>query len=257
MYSLIDTLVFTAAVLVLYMSAWFVLGVILKRRDIADVAWGPGFVVAAFTAYGMRNNDSWVGIAALLLVTLWGIRLFVHIGSRFFRKKQEDYRYQQLGGLGTFRQWVRTYLTVFLLQGGLILLVSMPVVAIMNSTTEPSVWLAIAGLSTWLFGIVLEAVSDHQLKVFLRSNKGVMQTGLWRYSRHPNYFGELTAWWGAAAVAIAFGQWWGLIGALVITHLIVNVSGLPLLEKKYASNPEFRAYAKRTPKLVPFIGKRT
>lgn len=256
MYSLFEMLVNIAALLVIYMTAWFVLAFILKRRDVADVAWGLGFVLAAWAAYSMRNNETWVTAAAVLLTTAWGLRLFLHIGSRNLRKKAEDSRYAALGTLGSLQIWLRTYVSVFLFQAGLILAISLPITAIMQSQTTPQIWLAYLGLAVWACGIVFEAVADWQLRTFLTlGKKGLMKTGLWSISRHPNYFGELTTWWAAALVAIAYGQWWGVIGAVVITVLITKVSGVPLLEKKYKDNPEFQTYAKRTPKLVPFFGK--
>ena len=257
MFTTSEVIVNIAALLVVYMSAWFALAFILKRRDVADVAWGLGFVLAAWAAYAMRNNEHWVATVALLLTTAWGLRLFVHIGSRNLRKKAEDPRYAALGTLGSLRMWLQTYVKVFLLQAGLILMVSLPVIAIMQSQKEPVVWLAIVGISLWLFGIIFEATADRQLRKFLASGKkGLMKTGLWSVSRHPNYFGELTTWWAAALVAVACGQWWGVLGAVVITILITKISGVTLLEKKYKDNPEFQAYAKKTAILVPFVGKK-
>lgn len=239
------------------MSIWFLIAFILKRRDVADIAWGLGFVIAAWAAYSMCNSEHWVADAAVILTTLWGLRIFVHIGSRNLRKKSEDSRYAALGTLGSLQIWLRTYVSVFLFQAGLILAISLPVIAIMQSQNEPQTWLVCIGLVIWAFGIVFEAVADWQLRTFLASGKkGIMKAGLWSISRHPNYFGEVTTWWAAALIAIACGQWWGIIGAVVITVLITKVSGVPLLEKKYKDNPEFQAYAKKTPILVPFFGKK-
>ena len=257
MYTLFEILLNVGSLLIIYMTAWFVLAFILKRRDVADVAWGLGFVLAGWAAYQMRNNESWFATAALILTSLWGLRLFVHIGRRNLRKKSEDYRYANLGQLGSLRAWLRTYVGVFLLQAGLILVVSLPVTAIMHSRSEPLEWLVYAGLGLWIVGIIFEATADWQLSEFLASGtKGLMTSGLWSISRHPNYFGELTTWWGAAVVAVGLGQWWGIIGAVVITLLITKISGVPLLEKRYADRPDFQKYAKKTPLLVPFIGKK-
>lgn len=237
--------------MLVYILAWFALGVLLHRRDIADSAWGLGFVLAAWNMYALRNNESWAALLAAGLVTIWGVRLFLHISTRTW-KKPEDPRYAALGKLGSVSFWLRTLCSVFLLQGVLILLVSLPILAIMHTTNQPFMPLVLLGAGLWMFGIVYESIADRQLRGFLRSGKEeVMQTGLWRTSRHPNYFGELVVWWGAATVALAFGQWWGIVGALVITVLITKVSGIPPLEKRYASNPDFQAYAKRTSILVP------
>lgn len=223
----------------------------MHRRDIADSAWGLGFVLAAWNMYALRNNESWAALLAAGLVTIWGVRLFLHISTRTW-KKPEDPRYATLGSLGTVGFWIRTLYSVFLLQGVLILLVGLPILAIMHTTNQAFTPLVVLGVVLWIFGIVYESIADWQLRSFLRSGKkGIMKTGLWRTSRHPNYFGELVVWWGAATVALAFSQWWGIVGALVISILIIKVSGIPPLEKRYASNPDFQKYAKRTSVLIP------
>ncbi len=256
MYSLLDVLLPTMLIMLVYVLAWFALGVLLRRRDIADSAWGLGFVLAAWNMYALRNNESLVALIASCLVTAWGVRLFLHISTRTW-KKPEDPRYAALGKLGSLNFWFRTFYSVFLLQGVLIILVSLPILAIMYTTSEPLMPLVVIGFGLWIFGIIYESVADWQLRRFLRSGKkGIMQTGLWRTSRHPNYFGELVVWWGATTVAVAFGQWWGIIGAVVITVLITKVSGIPPLEKRYAGNPDFQKYAKRTSVLIPMPVKK-
>jgi steroid 5-alpha reductase family enzyme len=111
----------------------------------------------------------------------------------------------------------------------------------------------ILGFVIWVVGIAYEAVADYQLRVFIKSKKPgeIMQRGLWRNSRHPNYFGELASWWGAAAVGLSLQQWWAVIGAGVITVLITKISGIPLLEQHYATNPAFQKYKKHTSVLIP------
>ena len=250
--TLSDIILVVVAAVLFYMIAWFVLALILKRRDVVDSAWGLGFLVIALTAYSQRNNKSSIALVVLLLVAVWGIRLFVHITSRNWGKP-EDYRYTQLGSLGSPKMWLRVFYSIFLLQGALMVIISAPVIAIMYSSRVPIHQVIILGITIWVFGILFEALSDYQLKRFIATKKKgqVMQTGLWRYSRHPNYFGEVTSWWGASIVAVAYGQWWALIGALTITILIIKISGIPLLEKRYADNPEFQAYAKRTSIFFP------
>lgn len=137
-------------------------------------------------------------------------------------------------------------------------LISLPVIAVMYSTTEPLSTLAVVATSIWVFGIIFEAIADSQLRHFLQYNKGkIMDRGVWRYSRHPNYFGEITAWWGATLLAVAFGQWWGVIGASVITILITKISGIPLLEKRYKDNSDYQIYSSRTSKLLPLPPKKS
>lgn len=251
MNSLSDVLLTASLSVLVYMSAWFLLAVQLKRRDVVDSAWGIGFILVAWVAFSLRNNESVFSTIALLLVALWGLRLFTHIYLRN-RNKKEDYRYQQLGELVSARFWLRTFFSIFMLQGLLMLMISLPVFAVMQATNEPITGIAILGASVWLFGILFEAIADFQLQQFLKAKKkGIMQSGLWRYSRHPNYFGEVTAWWGAAIMALAFHEWWGILGAWTITVLILKISGIPLLEKRYANDTAYQKYALQTSKFIP------
>lgn len=255
MNSLLGILTAVSTVVLVYMTTWFILALILKRRDIVDSAWGIGFIVVAITAFLQRNNESVFTVIALALVALWGLRLFLHITSRNWKKK-EDYRYAQLGELNSVRFWAKTYTNVFLLQGVLMIAISLPVIGIMHADSSPTVLIAAAGAIIWLFGIIFEAIGDYQLRQFISTGKkGVMDQGLWKYTRHPNYFGEVTAWWGAAIIALSFSVWWGIFGAAVITILITKISGIPLLEKRYENDKTYQAYAAKTPKLVPRIIK--
>ncbi len=255
MNSLLGILTAVSTVVLVYMTTWFILALILRRRDIVDSAWGIGFIVVAITAFLQRNNESTFTVIALALVTLWGLRLFLHITARNWKKK-EDYRYAQLGELNSVRFWAKTYTNVFLLQGVLMVAISLPVIGIMYASSDPIVLIAVAGAIIWLFGIIFEAIGDYQLRQFISAGKkGVMDQGLWKYTRHPNYFGEVTAWWGAALIALSFGVWWGILGAVVITILITKISGIPLLEKRYENDKIYQAYAAKTPKLIPRIVK--
>lgn len=238
-----------------YMTVWWFIGLALRRRDVVDTAWGLGFILVAVVSYILGNNSSLIAQLSLGLVIAWGLRLAAHITLRNWKKK-EDQRYADLGDLSTLDRWLVTFVKVFLLQGVLMVIISLPVIAIMQATSEPLMPLAVGGLALWLFGGIFEAVGDFQLRQFIRSGKkGIMKTGLWAYTRHPNYFGEVTVWWGAALVALSYGAWIGILGALTITILITKVSGIPLLEKKYADNPEFQAYAKKVPIFIPRLTK--
>lgn len=251
MYSLSEIFSTLALTVLVYMTAWFVLAFILKRRDVVDSAWGLGFVLTSWTAYMLRNNEETVSLISALLVTAWGTRLFIHLTARNI-KKSEDYRYKQMGELGSAKIWLKTFFSVFVLQGILLLSISLPIIGIMYGEHMQWPHLAQLGLLLWIFGIVFESVADYQLRRFIQSKKkGILQSGLWKYSRHPNYFGEVTVWWGAGIVSVAFGQSWGLLGALVIAFLILKISGIPLLEKRYAENAEYQKYARRTSIFFP------
>lgn len=244
-----------AVSLLIYMSLWYGVANYLKRIDVIDTAWGLGFVYVALLSFFSYPGYPAVNRLTVILVGVWGLRLAAHITKRNL-KKPEDPRY------AVYRsQWGsdfarKAFTNIYLLQGLLILLVSTPIIAIEQNGHVRWIWLAVIGFLVWIFGILTEAVADYQLRQFLSSGKGdVMQAGLWRYSRHPNYFGEITTWVGAGLVAVSVGRWWGLLGPLTIGFLIVKISGIPPLEKRYAHDKIYQAYAKRTSVLIPLPPK--
>lgn len=234
----------------------FIISILRNRNDIADVLWGMYFIVIGWLSFFLVQPAWDLRLVCLGLVSIWGIRLAWHIGQRH-RKTSEDARYRawrDQWGTGWYF-YVRSWLQVFLLQGLLALIISLPVIIITLFPSSISIGWMIAGIAVWLFGFLFESIGDHQLKVFLANpeNKGhIMRSGLWNYSRHPNYFGEIMQWWGLGimTLSVAFG-WIGLIGPLVITFLIVYVSGIPLAEKNMLDRPEFIAYKKTTSPLIP------
>lgn len=245
-------------VLFTYMSLWFVFSIFKKRNDVADIAWGLGFVLVTWVSFFLSDQIGMRGILVGFLVSIWGLRLASHI---YFRNKgkTEDYRY-----LAWRKEWgnwfyVRSYLQVYLLQGLFLFLIVLPVLIINKSSTSPLIWLDFVGLIVWLFGFYFETMGDAQLAQFIKNplNKGkIMQSGLWAYTRHPNYFGEVTQWWGIWLIALAVsGGWIGIIGPIIITFLILKVSGIPLLEKKMEENPDFAEYKKRTSMFFPLPKK--
>lgn len=251
MDNLWSSLIVLVAAVWLYMSAWFLLAYQLKRRDAVDSAWGLGFVLVAWLAILLNESQNIYVYLAAGLVSVWGLRLFWHLTARN-SKRPEDYRYQAMN-LGS---WLRTYVVVFMLQGVLLLVISAPVIAIVTTSNEFFRPLAIAGLAIWGFGIAFEAIADRQLQQFITNRKTeagqIMTGGLWRYSRHPNYFGEIISWLGAGIVATAAGEWWALIGPAVITILLTKISGIPLLEKRYNKSAQYQQYKKRTSVLIPW-----
>lgn len=240
----------------IYMTGWFVISQVLKRNDVADIAWGLGFVVLAWVLYFTRPS---VQLSlATLLVTIWGIRLAVHIFIRN-RGKTEDYRYKQWRE--EWGKWFipRTYLQVFLLQGLLLVLISLPLVGLSKRGLDSINLISFIGVLIWSVGFVFEAVGDYQLSEFIKTKKKgeILQTGLWRYTRHPNYFGEVTQWWGIWLISYGVPCFWYLVlGPLTLTILILKVSGIPLLEKRYAGDKNYEEYKQRTSKFVPLPPKK-
>lgn len=247
-----SALIFSAIAVFLFMQCAFVLSVIRKRNDLADIVWGIGFVVLAWLFFPFAH-PSIRSFVVTMLVTLWGLRLSFHIALRH-KNKPEDERYAAWR-----RTWkyftLRSYVQIYLLQGLLLWIIAMPILAIHTSPYAALHWLDVVGLIVWIIGFGCEVIADKQLKAFLShpAHKGkIMQTGLWRYSRHPNYFGEVTAWWGIFLMAVSVPQGiLTIISPLMITALILFVSGVPMLERKYAGRPDFEEYKKRTSVFFP------
>lgn len=243
-----------ALLLFFYMSFWFFISLLKKRNDVADVAWGLGFVLIVWASFFVSDQLSGRSLLVNLLVSIWGLRLAWHIHLRN-KGKAEDYRY-----LAWRKEWgnwfyVRSYLQVYLLQGVFLYLIVLPVLFVNNNIGLEFNLVDGLGVLVWLIGFIFESIGDYQLSIFIKSpiNKGkIMQSGLWRYTRHPNYFGEVTQWWGLWLIATNTPNGWlSIIGPLTITILILKISGIPLLEKKMAENPEFIEYKKRTSVFIP------
>lgn len=262
-YSMTITVVFWLALFTIvatYMSLWYCLALYSRRYDVVDSAWGLGFILIAWVSLALRGNFAAVQVMSAMLVSLWGLRLSLHIGSRNWRKSTDDHRYQAMRDRWGKRANQLAFFHIFLLQGALMLLVSTPMIAIAFTRQTANI-ISYIGWAVWLFGIVYEAVADRQLATFIthreKGSHTIMDKGLWKLSRHPNYFGEVTAWIGAAIVAVSLSAWWGIVGAIVITFLITKISGIPPLERHYNGNEEYEAYRKRTPVLIPRLLPRT
>lgn len=252
-----ELIAYSALVVWAYMSLWSIYAIVKKRNDIADVAWGLGFIVVALACLAKTENLQPKAYITAFLVILWGGRLAVHIAARH-QKGPEDKRYQKMREKWHFPR-LQAYLDVFMLQGVFMLLVSAPIYVIMNDTTAELAWYNWLGIAIWVVGFFFESVSDYQLSQFIadKSNKSkIMKTGLWKFSRHPNYFGEITQWWGIFAIAL-FSPYWlfAVVGPLTITILILGISGIPMLEKRYEGNKEYEKYQKTTSGFFPLPAK--
>ncbi|MGA2361129.1 MAG: DUF1295 domain-containing protein [Candidatus Aminicenantales bacterium] len=242
----------------LYMTAWFILALLRKDNSVADIAWGLGFVLLAVLTLVRRNEYAARQILVSGLVLLWGVRLAVHIFSRN-RKRGEDYRYAEWRAKWGRSFVPRSYLQVFILQGVFLLVISLPVILVNSVHQKGLGGLDLAAALVWLTGFVFESVADRELARFKKdpANRGkIMTSGLWKYTRHPNYFGEAVMWWGIFGLALLTRNGWLTAASpLLITFLLRFVSGVPLLEKKYRGNAEFEEYARRTNALIPWLTK--
>ena len=243
-------LIVNAGVLLVYMSAWFVAARLRNRLDTVDIAWGLGFAVSAWAVEVQQPSGRSLAIA--LLVTAWATRLANHIYQRA-KTRDEDPRYKAISQKWKGNFWLRAYGSIFLVQGALIWIVGLPIVMAAGKLTG-SINIAYLGTDIWCAGFIIETIADRQLADYLKLNKRpkVLETGLWRYSRHPNYFGELLQWWGIGIFALqAHNGWIGLFGPLTLSLLIMFVSGIPPIEKRRSKDPAYKAYQKRTSSLIP------
>jgi len=250
----LNELLIAVATVFVYMNLMFILALALKRNDIVDIAWGLGFIVTSLMLLIFVPDYNWRRLLVSGLVALWGLRLAIYIHLRN-KGKQEDFRYARWR-----REWgkhwiVRSYLQVFILQGFFMLIIAYPLFMFGGFGRHAFGLLDAVGLLVWVFGFVFESLGDYQLMKFKKApaNKGkVMNIGLWKYTRHPNYFGESVMWWGIFLLAVSADWGWiAVISPIVITWLLVKVSGVPMLEKKYADNPEYQAYIKNTSPFIP------
>lgn len=241
----------------MYATGWFLMALYKKRNDVADVAWGLGFtVVCTFLLY--RQSASPLLLLLCVMVMIWGTRLSLHIHQRN-RDKAEDFRYKKWREEWGKMFLVRSYLQVFVLQGAFMLIIVSPVVWASTKPSPPwSIWIGL-GILGWITGFLLQAIGDAQLATFVKTKKpgAIIRTGLWKYSRHPNYFGEIVMWWSIFLMTVPLeGSLWFIISPITITLLLAFVSGVPLLEAKYKDNPAFQEYKRKTSVLMPWPPRR-
>lgn len=228
-----------------------------RRHDdvtVVDSFWGPGFTVVALSGLLMEGASP-RGLILSLLVAAWGLRLGLYLHRRN-HGKGEDARYQKIrAGYGPSFRWKSLYV-VFGLQGLLISVVGLPLLAAIASDA-PLGPVDALGIALWVTGFLFESVADAQLSAFKAdpSSKGrVMDRGLWRYSRHPNYFGNFCMWWGIGVVAVGVGAWPTLVGPVIMSVLLLRVSGVSLLESTITERrPEYRDYQERTSSFFPWF----
>ena len=238
-------------------AAWLV-SVAKRDAGVADAFWGPAFAAAAWVYYAAQGGGRGRALLVPLLVSVWGLRLALHILIRS-RGRGEDPRYAAMrAGHPSSFAW-RSLFTVFWLQGSLLWFVAFPLLVAVRAT-HPVAFTAVDGVGAVLFalGFGFEVVGDYQLERFRAdpSNRGhVLDRGLWRYTRHPNYFGDATLWWGLYAIAAtAPGGWLTVLSPALMTFLLMRVSGVTLLEQSLkASKPGYRAYVTRTPAFFPWF----
>jgi steroid 5-alpha reductase family enzyme len=248
------TMAVSAGALAALMLATWALSLALRDVSIVDVVWGLGFVLVAWIATATGDGDAGRRLLLAVLATAWGLRLAGYIGWRKLRDRREDPRYTEMRDRHGDRFWLVSLGLVFGLQGALVWVVSLPLQAA-SAQDDPLGWLDAVGVAFWVVGVFFEAVGDTQLARFKAdpAHRGqVMDRGLWRYTRHPNYFGDFMVWWGLYLVALSTGgAWWTIVSPLVMTVLLTRVSGKDHLERSMSRRPGYAEYVARTSGFVP------
>lgn len=236
---------------------WFI-SLVMRDVSIVDIYWGFGFVALAWVyALGVSGHTP-RAIIVVTLVTLWGARLSLHLLRRKWGAA-EDYRYRAMRDKHKARfGWVSLF-SVFWLQALILWIVSLPVFeAVRHPQPDALTAPDIVGILVFAVGLFFESVGDSQLARFKSdpANRGrVLDRGLWRYTRHPNYFGDTLVWWGLFLLAASTpGSWWTVLSPILMTTLLVKVSGVALLEKDLAkTKPAYQEYRETTSAFVPWL----
>ena len=253
-----------------YILIAFIVGTIKRNNGIMDIFYGPGFFVVALTSmvfyFILNNTINLRQIIITILVLIWSLRLATYVFIRN-RGKPEDYRYKAMRDRWGTNIILKSLLRIYIFQGIVIFIVSVTVWFTNSSANPPldnlldfygiTLWL---GVIIWLIGFLFETFGDYQLYKFKQdpNNKGkVLDQGLWKYTQHPNYFGEVTQWWGIylMALAVPFG-WISIFGPIFITYMIIKVSGIKLLDKHYEGDDEYNNYKRRTSLFFPWFPKK-
>ncbi len=247
---------YSAIALISYMHIWFFFAILKKRNDLADIAWGLGFLLLGIVEYfslGAELNPR--SLLVLFLVLIWSVRLSTYIAMRS-SGKPEDPRYTDMRN-GWGEKWIsKTYVRVFWLQGILLFILAQPLLAALRLPGDPLNLVDILAALYAMTGFIIEAVADDQKNRFKAKpqNRGkICDVGLWSKSRHPNYFGEITFWIGISIFSLQYAKalWWVWFSPALLILLLLKVSGVPLIEKRYAGRQDYEDYKKRTNLLMP------
>lgn len=249
-------------VILTVMTILWIISVIIRNVSIIDVFWGIGFIITAAFYFAKTDSYSVRKIILLTLVTIWGLRLSAYLARRNLGK-EEDFRYREFRRkYGEKSYWWISYFQTFLLQGILMWLISAPLLGAQFHNLKNSLGLFdILAIALWIIGIIFETGGDYQLSAFKTnpSNKGkVLDYGFWKYTRHPNYFGDATVWWSYGMFSLASGSILPVSGSILMTILIVKISGVALLEKSLTEKkPQYRDYIEKTSPFIPWFRKKT
>ena len=243
------------------MTFLWILSVYLRNVSIVDLFWGLGFIIVNALYIFSSEVINIRQIVLFVMVAIWGLRLSIYLAWRNIGKG-EDFRYREFRRkFGESNYWWISYFQTFLLQGILMWIISVTLYGVSVSSNETSLNIIdFIGILIWIIGFIFEAGGDFQMAKFKMNllNKGkVLNTGFWRFTRHPNYFGDAAVWWGYGLLCIASGSPWYIIGSIIMTLLIIKVSGVALLEKTLKNQkPEYFAYIQKTNSFFPWFPKK-
>lgn len=257
---LFEIILYSVKAIVVILALTWLYALIKKDNSVMDIAYGISFIALALFTYFCSDISQDLRASIITIATIvWGSRLSFRIWRRN-KHKGEDFRY------ATWREnWMkngavyfhlRSILQIYVLQGIIITLVGLPIIFANTLSSESFSYINLFGLLIFYVGFYLEARADAELDAFLKNKKGkneILQSGLWKYSRHPNYFGESLIWWGMALMVVGIVYWpIAFLSPLLITYLLRFVSGVPMLEAKYKDNKEYQAYALKTNAFIPW-----
>jgi steroid 5-alpha reductase family enzyme len=249
----LDIYLYGLFIVVLLPSLTWIVSLFKGDASIVDSLWSLIFLALCTTYFLLNESSTTRGIVVLVLVTVWALRLSAYITWRNWGEP-EDTRYQAIRRKYSPNFAFKSLWIVFLLQGALAWIISLPLLAAVTGSRPLNAIDAVALLLV-LFGILFESIADAQLAAFKArpgSQGQVMDQGFWRYTRHPNYFGECCVWWGLYLFALAAGGWWSIVSPLLMTFLLLRVSGVVMLEKDISERrPGYRAYIERTNAFIP------
>jgi steroid 5-alpha reductase family enzyme len=247
----------TLAAIMSMMTLLWLISIKIKNVSIVDLFWGFGFVVANAVYFISTEGYPTRKLILLAMVSIWGLRLSIYLAWRNIGK-DEDFRYQKFrNDFGENRYWWYSFFSVFLLQGVLMWLISAPLLGAQFYAGNELGILDFIGVAIWIIGFSFEAGGDYQLARFKANpaNKDkVMNTGFWRYTRHPNYFGDAAVWFGNGLICLSAGSYWPVLGTILMTALIIKVSGVALLEKTLkTTKPGYQEYVQKTSAFIPWF----
>lgn len=257
---------FSLQIIAVVLGLTWLIALYRKDNSVMDTAYGITFIAIAVYTFFCADMPQDLRASIITLCTiLWGSRLSLRIWKRNIKKGYgEDFRYkkwrEEWSKRGLVYFHIRSILQIFVLQGIIIAVVALPIVFANSISSIPFSAINFLGLILFCIGFYLEARADNELDTFLRYKKtqaGVLQSGLWKYSRHPNYFGESLIWWGMAIMVVGVAYWpIVFMSPIVITYLLRFVSGIPMVEARYTHDEKYQKYAHQTNAFIPWFPKK-